>query len=416
MATADISAREFWAQPFEQRERTFARMRAEPTISFHRPYESSLLPPGEDCPGFWSLTRWEDCRAVSRNAALFSSAKGVLMEDMPEVVTLASTSFLAMDGEEHRQHRGIIQQALSPRNVRKIEDWIAQHSRELVDEMIERGEGDFCELFAKQLPGRIFAHFFGVPRGSEQQHTLMDAAEKMLAWDDPECAQGRDALSTFAEEADRIQDVALSVADARRVEPRDDMVSWVVHADFEGRRLEDWEVAAFFSLLGSAANDTTRHTLGHAVRLLSEHPDQLALLREDMPGRVVGAVEEILRFASPVMHFRRTATGDTEIRGQAIAAGDKLVLWYCSGNRDEEAFADAGRFDILRSPNKHLGFGAGGPHFCIGAALARSMLSSALVELYTRMPDLRVDGEPELQVNNFIHGVHRLPVRWSSGR
>jgi cytochrome P450 len=409
----DISARSFWAKPFEEREQTFAWFRANEPVSYRRPYESTLVPPDENTPGFWALSKYEDMRAVSRDTETFCSVKGILMEDFPYEVQVATTSFLAMDAPEHTQLRGIVKTAFTPRNVRKIDDWVDDHARELVDEMIELGEGDFCNLFAKHLPGRIFAHFFGLPPGSEGGEIIMDAAEKMLAWDDPECAQGRDAATTFTEESMRIQKVALEVAEEKRKNPGEDLVSWVLGADFEGRKMEDAEIAAFFSLLGSAANDTTRHTTAHAVRLFSEHPDQLELLKEDMEGRLDGAVEEVLRHATPVMQFRRTATQDTQIRDVDIAAGDKVVLWYCSGNRDEEIFDDASRFDILRDPNKHLGFGAGGAHYCMGAAMGRQMVKSALRELYTRMPDLTLDGEPSFQINNFMHGVHAMPVRWT---
>jgi cytochrome P450 len=249
--------------------------------------------------------------------------------------------------------------------------------------------------------------------GSEEQEILMDASERMLAWDDPNAAQGRDALTTFAEEAERIQDIALAVADDRRDNPAEDLVSWVVNAEFEGERLDEWEIAAFFSLLASAANDTTRHSISHGIRLFSENPDQLALLREDWDGRIDGAVDEILRYATPVMQFRRTATEDTEVGGVPIAAGQKLVMWYCSGNYDEDVYPEPERFDILRAGNKHLGFGGGGPHFCIGSSMGKEMIKASLKQVYTRMPDIVVDGEPELQINNFIHGVHRLPVRWT---
>jgi cytochrome P450 len=409
----DIAARDFWARPFEEREQSFAKLRAEAPVVYSRPYESTLMAPEDDTPGFWSVTKLEDCREVSRDTSRFISGEGVVMEDFPEVVRIGAHSFLALDGTEHRQLRGIASQAFTPRNVRKIEGWIHQHAVELVDEIIERGEGDFCELFAKKLPGRIFAHFFGVERDSEEQFILMDAAEKMLAWDDPECAQGRDAITTHAEEAMRIQFVALDVADERRKNPRDDLVSWVLAAECEGRKMEDWEIGAFFSLLGSAANDTTRHTTAHAVRLLCEHPDQRALLLEDLAGRAELCVEETLRHATPVMHFRRTAIVDTELRGVPIASGDKVVMWYCSGNRDEDIFPDPARFDVLRNPKGHLAFGAGGVHFCLGSALGRQMVKSALTELYTRMPDIELTEAPSIQVNNFLHGINRMPIRWT---
>ncbi|WP_354700820.1 Methyl-branched lipid omega-hydroxylase [Paraconexibacter sp. AEG42_29] len=410
---ADISARGFWERPYEERDDVFATFRKECPVSWHRPYESTLLPPDEDTPGFWSLWRWADCREVSRDVSRFVSGKGIVMEDFPEIVQIGAHSFLAMDGTDHRQQRGIVHTAFTPRNVKKIESWIHDHARELVEEMQDKGEGEFCQLFAKELPGRIFAHFFGVEQGTEEQQILMDAAEKMLAWDDPEAAQGRDAITTHAEEAMRIQDVALEVAEKRREKPGDDLVSWVVNAEFEGRKLEDWEIMSFFSLLGSAANDTTRHTIAHAVRLLSEHPDQRELFLSDIDAYSGKVIEETLRHSGPIQHFRRTAIVDTTIGGVDIKAGEKLVMWYCSGNRDEDVFPDAAKFDINRETKNHLAFGAGGPHFCIGSALGREMGKAALQHIYKTMPDIDLAGDPVYVVSNFLNGVHHLPVRWT---
>ncbi|KAA1249925.1 cytochrome P450 [Mycobacterium simiae] len=409
----DLAARSFWEQDFEQRDKAFARLRTERPVSYSRPYESTLLPPDENTPGFWSVTKAADCRHVSRSKELFCSGLGVLMEDMPIAAIRATASFLVMDGEDHRRLRGLIQQAFTVRNIRKLADWVAQTARERLDEIIDRGEGDFADLYAKYVPGRIFAHFFGVERDSEEQHIIMEAAERMLAWDDPRMALGRDALTTHVEEAMRIQAVALAQAKKCRKDPKDDLMSWVANAEFEGKKLDDQEIMSFFSLLGSAANDTTRHTIAHAVRLFAQHPDQRDLLVEDLPGRVGTAVEEVVRYSSPVMHFRRTATQDTTIGDAEIKKGEHVVMWYCSANRDAEEFENPGKFDILRNPNDHLGFGAGGPHFCLGNTLARQMLSAVLTELYTRIPDITLAGEPEFQINNFIHGVHSLPARWT---
>ncbi len=410
----DISAQSFWAKPFAEREKTFSWLREHDPVSWHRPYESTLKPPDDDTTGFWALTRYEDIKAVSRNAGLFASGPGILMEDFPEVVQVATNSFLAMDDPEHNKLRSIVSQSFTPKRVRIMEEWITETACDLVDEMAGLGGGEFCQLFAKQLPGRIFASFLGLPKGAEETEVVIDAAEKMLSWDDPNSAQGRDALTTFAEEAERIQEVALAQADLARDNPGDNMVSWVVNAEWEGERMEDWEVAAFFSLLGSAANDTTRHTMAHAIRLFSEHPDQLSALRQDWDATLPNAVEEILRYASTVMHFRRTATADTQIRGVDIKAGDKVVMWYSSGNYDDEVFPDPHLFDITRANAKaHMSFGAGGAHFCIGAALGRQMLKAGLTEVYRRCPDIALAGDPVFQQNNFMNGVHALPVRWS---
>lgn len=409
---SDISARAFWAQPYEVREPVFARFRAECPVSWHRPYESELMPPEEDTPGFWSVWRHDDIRAVSRNAKVFCSGQGMLMEDFPEVVSQMSQSFLAMDDPEHAQLRALVSQAFSPRRMRTIEEWVRENVVALVDELIAHdGDADFCEAFAKLVPGRIFADFFGLPEG-QTRHDVMDAAEKMLAWDDPEAAQGRSALETYGEEAQRLLDICFDLVDERRETPGDDLLTWLVQAEVDGRTLEDWEIGSFFCLLAAAGNDTTRHSLAHAMDLLTRHPDQRALLLEDLDGRLPGAVEEILRYSTPVMQFRRTALQDTEIAGVPIAAGDKIVMWYSSGNRDDDHFPDPGSFDILRNEAKHLGFGGGGPHYCMGAAFGRMMLTHSLHDIFTRIPDVQA-GQPVFQVNNFINGIAAMPVRWT---
>jgi cytochrome P450 len=295
--------------------------------------------------------------------------------------------------------------------MRTIEDWVHTEAVTLVDEMIGCGEGDFCTLFAKELPGRIFADFFGVPEG-ETRANVMDAAEKMLAWDDPEAQAGRDAIETYGEEAQRLLDIAFDLIEERRRQPGEDLLSWVVEAELDGRRLEDWEIGAFFVLLAAAGNDTTRHSLAHSINLLTRHRDQRTLLMEDLDGRLDHAIEEIIRYTTPVQHFRRTAAVDTELRGVPIKEGEKVVLWYASGNRDEDVFEDSGKFDIMRDTSNHLGFGAGGVHYCLGNGLGKLMLRHGLREILTRMPDIEA-GEPEYQVNNFINGVVSLPVRWT---
>lgn len=410
----DISARSFWTQDFWKRQEVFSDFRTNCPVSYHRPYESTLLPPDEDTPGFWSIWKHEDIKYVSRNAKLFDSGRGMLMEDFPEVVAQASQSFLCMDDPEHAQLRAIVSQAFTPRRMRKIEDWIKAEVVAAVDDVIELGEADVSEALAKQIPGRIFADFFGL-RDEKDREYVMDAAEAMLAWDDPHIAQGRDALDVYGDESMKLLDLCFELVEERRKEPGEDLLSWCVQAEVDGRQLEDWEIGAFFTLLAAAGNDTTRHSIAHGLNAFTQNPDQKELLLADLPGRLDGAVEEILRYAAPVQQFRRNATEDTEIRGVKIAKDDKLVIWYCSGSYDEELFEDPMKFDITRTDNKHLGFGGGGPHFCLGSALGRMMVKYALTEVYTRMPDIET-GQAEYQVNNFIHGVHRLPATWTPGQ
>jgi cytochrome P450 len=205
---------------------------------------------------------------------------------------------------------------------------------------------------------------------------------------------------------------ALDLAEERRSAPGEDLMTALVEAEVDGERLTEEEIGAFFVLLAVAGNDTTRHTTSHAMRALCEFPAQRQLLTDDLEGRLETAVEEFVRWATPVMTFRRNATHDTEMRGQPIAGGDKVVMFYVSANRDEEAFEQPERFDVLRSPNRHVGFGGGGPHYCLGASLARTQLRAIFTELLTRLPDIDV-GKPEPLVGNFINGIKRMPCRFT---
>jgi cytochrome P450 len=404
----DLSSIEFWARPLDERLEAFRQLRAHDPVSWHRAPEP-LAPGLENSKGFWAVTRYAHVREVSRNPQDFSSAEGVFLDDFPQLDTILS--FLVMDDPRHTQMRGIVHSAFSPGHIRRMEEDIVQETRRLVGEIVERGEGDLCELFFKQLPGRVFAGFLGVEE-PERREALIEGAEQLGAWADPTYSHIGAPLEVFQDAARRIMAITMDQAGRRRSQPRDDLVTWVVQAEFEGEKMSEEEIAAFFTLLVGAANDTTRHAMAHAVVTLQEHPDQRALLLEDFEGRVDGTVEELLRFKPPLMHFRRTATSDVELGGQEIHAGDKVVLWYLSANRDEDAFENPDEFDIMRDPNRHLAFGGGGPHYCLGSALGRHVTKAALREVTTRMRDLDV-GEPEMLVSNFMNGVLSLPARWT---
>jgi cytochrome P450 len=401
----------FWERPQAERDAVFTELRRETAIRHYPPAESLLLPPDENTEGFWSVFRHADIVKASRDPATFCSGEGIFMEDFPEVVRQASLSFIVTDAPRHTQLRGIVQRAFSARNVEKLYADATKVAKELVGELAPRGECDFSRDFARQLPGRLFANFFGVPPG-DLRDEAMHCAEMMAAWSDPEELGDKEPIELFGDAAMRLNEIALELTEQRRAKPGDDLLTWVIEAELDGERLDDWEIGSFFSLLAAAANDTSRHSMAHAMLAFQRHPDQRALLLEDLHGRIDSTVDEVLRWATPLLHMRRTATRDTEIAGQEIKAGEKVVLWYCSGNRDETVFDDPFRFDILRSPNKHLSFGGGGPHYCLGSNLAKQTLRAALLELYTRMPDIEV-GEPEFLVANFVHGIKRLPATWT---
>ena len=411
-ADVDIAAKNFWAQPWEAREDAFRALRRDAPVSWSRPAESDLLPPEENTRGFWSLTKYDDIHYASRHPEIFSSSGGVIMEDFPDIVTEMAQSFIAMDAPRHTALRGITLDAFKPGNMRRLQGWIRDHARELMDETVHLGSGDFVELVSVQLPARIFGAFFGLETGTELHSRAVTAAGRVLAWTDPEVCDGLTPLELFAGSAQELHDVIAELVPERRANPGDDLISWIAQAEFEGQQMTDFEIGALFVLLAVAANDTTRHASAHAISALTKNPEQRALLVEDVAGRADSAVEEVVRWSSPLIHMRRTAVQDVRVRDADIKAGDKVVLWYCSGNRDEEYWGNPYDFDVMREPNRHQGFGGGGPHYCLGAALARQMLKALLTEIYTRIPDIEA-GEPDFLVANFIHGIKRLPVEWT---
>lgn len=405
----DLSSRAFWATTADQREGAFAQLRAARPVSWHPPVEDSLMPDPTD-PGYWAVTRHADIVEVSRNSEVFLSGKGVLFENVPEELLEASQSFLAMDPPRHTLIRKVVHAAFTPRQVRRIEDSIKANAREIVTELREAGSGvDFVGHCAKELPVRTLSDMVGIPDSERNQ--VADAADALVSWGDPEFLDGRNPLEVLFASQMYLHQVALALTAQRRQNPGDDLLSSLVHAEVEGARLTDSEIAAFFVLLAVAGNDTTRQTTSHAMKALTDCPDQRAWLVEDFEHRIGGAVEEFIRWASPVMTFRRTAASDYELGGQHIAAGEKVVMFYSSGNRDTSVFDRPDRLDLSRDPNPHLGFGGGGRHFCLGAHVARAQLRAILGELLTQIPGLQA-GEPSYVAGNFIHAVRRMPVTW----
>lgn len=409
----DLADRSFWARSPEERHEAFAILRREKPVSWSRPAESYLLPPELNTGGFWSLTKHEDIRMASRNPEIFSSAKGVVMEDFPPDMTEVVSSFIAMDAPRHTQLRGIAMEAFKPKNIQRLQGWIRGHASEIVDEIAPLGEGDFVHLVAGKLPGRIFGTFFGIE--GELREFAIGAAERLVGWTDPQMRGDKTELELFTGAVFDLHEAAAQLIPQRRANPGDDLMTWMMQAEFDGKKMTDEELKAFFVLMAVAGNDTTRHASAHAIYALSKFPDQRALLVEDVPGRLDTAVEEVLRFAPPGLHMRRTATQDVTLRDAEIKAGDKVVLWYYSGNRDEDVFEEPQTFNILRNPNPHIAFGGGGPHFCLGAALARTMLRSLLTEVYTRIPDISAP-EPSLAITNWVNAINSLPATWTPER
>jgi cytochrome P450 len=406
----DLGSLDFWGRPAEERDEYFAWLRREAPISRHQPPEDILGLPDQGRMSYWAIVRYEDVRRISRDPATFCSAQGTQFADAPPEFLEASLSFLAMDAPRHTKLRGLVSAAFTPRQVARIEEGIRVNARRIVEEAAPTGGGDFVELIAKRLPLVTISDMIGVPQADRER--VVKAADLLVTTSDPEAFGERPPVEVLGEALWTLTEFATQLAAHRQQHPGDDLMTALVQAEVDGERLTHAEIAAFFVLLSVAGNDTTRHTTSHAMRALTVNPDQRALLRDDPDARLAAAVEEFVRWASPVLTFRRTTTGEVELHGEHLAAGEKVVLFYHSANRDDQAFADPWRFDISRDPNRHLGFGGGGPHYCLGASLARAQLRSLFGELMRVIPDIEAD-EPELLRSAFIHGVKRMECEFS---
>jgi cytochrome P450 len=407
----DLGSLDFWGRPAEERDLFFAQLRREAPISEHEPPEDILGLPQEGRQSYWAIVRHEDIRRISRDPRTFCSGQGTQFGDAPPEMLEASQSFLAMDAPRHTKLRGLVSSAFTPRQVARIEEGIRVNAREIVEAAAPTGGGDFVELIAKRLPLVTISDMIGVP--AQDRERIVHAADLLVTVADPEVVGERQPVEVMGEALWTLTEFATELAAHRERNPGEDLMTALVQAEVDGERLTHAEIAAFFVLLSVAGNDTTRHTTSHALRALTTNPDQRAVLMEDLDARLPTAVEEFVRWASPVLTFRRTTTREVEIHGERLPAGERVVLFYHSGNRDERAFEDPWRFDVTRDPNRHLGFGGGGPHYCLGASLARTQLRSIFGELLRVAPDIEAQ-EPELFRSSFIHGVKRMDVTFTA--
>jgi cytochrome P450 len=400
----DITSHSFWEQSFNQRDKTFAQLREAQGLTWH-PALPSLFPMSE--PGFWAVTRRADIGYVSQHPELFTSTQGVALDPMPAEVQRFASFFLTMDPPEHTVYRRLISSAFTPRNVRMIEQQIHDNAVQVVDDLIGAGDVDFVQACSSRLPMMTISEMLGVVPA--EREALAQAAEKLFSMSDDEYSSLEERAADTLNEIMLLNGTGVELAKYRRAHPGDDLMTAIVNAEVDGHRLTDEEIGAFLILLASAGNDTTKQTTTHAMLALQNNPDQLAWLMEDFEGRIDLAVEEFIRWASPVMQFARFATVDTEIAGQQIKAGDKVGLFYCSANRDATVFDAPGEFNLQRSPNPHMGFGGGGPHFCLGNQVAKAELRNLFRELLTRLKTIEL-GEPDLLYSSFVHGIKRIPA------
>jgi cytochrome P450 len=364
--------------------------------------------PEPDGPGFWAVTRYGDIRAVHRDVGTYSSEiGGTSLEDLEPEYIEARKSMLDMDPPRHDELRGLIARRFTPRAVGVWEEQVRTVTREVLDRALPIGEFDFVAEIASEIPMQVFAEILGVPH--DERRVIIEIGDRLLGNADPEYAVPPDdahrhlpfsspaALEMFA--------FGRRLAAQRRKEPRNDIITQLA---FEPLTQQEFDV--YFVLLATAGNETTRHTITHGLLGLLEHPDQIARLRDD-PSLGKSAAEEMLRWATPVHHFRRTAAVDTELAGTEIKAGDKVTTWFVSGNRDKTVFEDPYRFDVGRTPNPHMAFGPGGIHHCMGAHLAKMEVRIAFEELLARTDRIELTGPPERLRSNFFNGIKRLPVR-----
>lgn len=367
-------------------------------------------------PGFWVITKHEDVVAVGRDGTTFSSDQkrgGVVGLEGPtdgSNMELAGNLMLTMDAPEHTRYRKLVNHGFTPRRVTALEPHIRELTNQILDEVIEAGECDFVVDVAAELPLQVIAEMLGVPH--EDRHKLFEWSNRMVGSEDPEYIVPDTEVQAAQVEMFMY---ANELAQQRRANPRDDIVTALLEAEVDGDRLSEMDFNMFFLLLSVAGNETTRNSIAHGMLAFLENPDQYQALVADL-SLAGSATEEIVRWASPVMYFRRNVTRDTEIRGQQIKEGEKVSIWYVSANRDEDVFEAPFRFDIRRNPNDHIGFGGGGPHHCLGANLARMEIRVLFEELARRVPEIESTGKEQHLRSNFIGGIKHLPVRFTPGR
>jgi cytochrome P450 len=407
----DLSDIGFWTLPIAERAAAFAALREHEPVPFF-PEPDLGLPRG---PGFWALTRLDDVVEASRNAGVFTSGRGATsVVDQPPEFREFYGSMINMDDPRHARMRRIVSRGFTPRRLADLTDEVQRTARAIVDDVIDQGECDAVTAISARLPLKIVCDMMGVP---ESQHGFVfDRSNVILGPNDPEyVADAGNFVTALVQAGHDLAELMRELGRHRVEHPTDDVTSALVNAELDGERLTPDELASFFILLVVAGNETARNAISWGLHLLTEHPEQRAAWLADIDGVTPTAVEEIVRWASPVIYMRRTLAVDAVLGGQQMREGDKVALFYWAANRDPAHFPDADGFDVRRSPNPHVGFGGAGPHFCLGAHLARREMTVMFRELLTRVPDIAATAPPQRLKSMFINGIKRLPVAFTPG-
>jgi methyl-branched lipid omega-hydroxylase len=407
----DLSDNAFWGLPLAQRHEAFARLRRLEEPAFFAEPDTPFPKTG----GYYALVKHSDVIEASRHPEVFCSGRGATqVPDVPAEFNEYFGSMINMDDPRHARLRRIVSRSFTPKMIKKFEYDVEVAAAQVVSELVERGPCDFVQHVAVRLPLKIICDMMGIA-GTHYEMVLHDT-NVILSGFDPELLSEdvNEALGQIMTAAEELRALVTGLAATREGNPTDDLVSALVNANIDGERLTTSELASFFILLVAAGNETTRNAISHAVWLLTQFPGQRALLLDGFEERIGGAVEEIVRYASPVIFMRRTLTRGYTMGGYDYPDGAKVLLVYWAANRDESVFPEPDRFDITRHPNPHVGFGGPGPHFCLGAHLARREITVMLRELLQRVPDIRVSAEPDRLLSAFINGIKRMPCEFTA--
>ena len=407
----DLSDMEgFWTKPMVERGAAFATLRREDPIRFFEERDIEFLPAG---PGYWAVTRHADVVEASRRADLFCSGNGTTIPDVPPEFNEFFGSMISMDDPRHARLRRIVSAGFTPKMMKRLEEHVEETAAAVIDLVADRGECDFVNDIAARLPLVIICEMMGIDPDCYDE--VFRLSNVILSQGDPEYfAEIEDPLGVFLAAGAGLAAIMHETAYSRRGGDGEDLTTILVNAEVEGERLTADEMASFFVLLCVAGNETTRNAITWGLELLTANPDQRELWLSDIDGIMPTAVDEIVRMSSPVIHFRRTVTTDgARLGDREFSAGDKVVLWYNSANRDEAVFDYPDRFDVTRDPNHHVGFGGPGPHFCMGSHLARREISVLYRQLLRRLPDIHATAPPDRLRSNFVNGVKHLPCAFT---